>query len=148
MAVLEYPYSPAGNTPEASCIAVNLLNGLSFPFFGVLDTGASITGLMEDVFWELGIDPKSLPEDDFDGSGGKFQTGFCDYIKIAFVVDFREHWPNGNYSVPVGVVHGKRNLLGRDLFLDRCILTFDGPRRIAYVDIPQGSSLSGRRSKK
>lgn len=150
MVVLEYPYLQFNNTPIASCVAINLINGFSAPFLGVLDTGASITGLTEDIFFALGIDVKSLPKDDFDGSGGIFETRFCDHIKIAFVdpVGSKEYWPNDRYSVPIGLVHGERNLLGRELFLDRCILTFDGPRRITYVDIPQVTHLSGGRSKR
>lgn len=151
MAILEYPYDIFEKSPVAPCIAVNLINGFSWPFFGVLDTGASIAGLMEEVFVELDIDVKSLPKDNFDGSSGIFPGRLCDFIKIALVepFTFKNHWPNDHYSVPVGLVHGERNLLGRDLFLDRCILTFDGPDQIAYVDLgAKNVGLSGRRKRR
>lgn len=150
MADLEYPYQKYpkhSRMPVALCFAVNTINGRFTEFVGIIDTGASETALTEDVLLDLDIDLKSLPEDDAGGSGGSFKTLVCDFLRIAFVqpVTFKKFWPNGADPVPSSLTQGPFSLLGRDSFLDRCILTFDGPDQMAYIDLEKYNALSGKR---
>lgn len=139
MPILEYPYLAYPghhiNRPMAPCVAINTRNGRSREFFGILDSGADQTSLTEDVFDDLEINLEALRKITVGGAEGYAPTRFCDFIRIAFLerLSMREYFPNELYSVPLHLIHGPFSLLGRELFLDLCVVKLDGPNQIGTV---------------
>jgi hypothetical protein len=99
-----------------------------------MDTGADQTALARWVAEYLGVDVSSLPKDVAKGAGIDIPTRICDFIEIAFLDGPNEYWPNKQSPVPLSIIDAPRSLLGRELFLDRCVLTFDGPNQVAFVE--------------
>lgn len=138
---IRYPYrAPSGKTflrPLAICAATNVRNGLVKVFLPLIDTGAEITILSTNLLRLLEIDRNTLVEDPISGVGGGRQAWLCDYIQISFLDErggkIKEHFPNKGSHVPLKFIEGSFNLLGQELFLDLCILKFNGPRKETLV---------------
>jgi hypothetical protein len=119
------------------CAATNLRNGLYRAFMPLIDTGAEITILSTNLLMLLGIDRNTLVEAPIDGIGGGRPAWVCDYIQISFLDvrpgNVKEHFPNKGSHVPLKFTEGSFNLLGQELFLDLCIMKFNGPKKETLV---------------
>lgn len=138
---IRYQYrAPSGKTflrPLAICVATNTRNGSYEIFLPLIDTGAEITILSTNFLTRFGIDRNTLVEDPISGVGGGRQAWLCDYIQISFLDgragNVKEHFPNKGSHVPLKFIEGSFNLLGQELFLDLCVLKFNGPRKETLV---------------
>lgn len=137
---LQYHYSRIANdsiaTPWAPAFAVNLLTGKFTPFMGILDTGSDQVCLSEDLLRNLEINPGDLPEISIGGVDGVAPARSCDYLKICLADSLSPkcHFPNGDSPVPVHFSREPFSLLGREQFLDRCKVIFDGPRQSVLIE--------------
>jgi hypothetical protein len=120
----------------AAAVAINTLNGKSSEFVGIVDTGTDQTTLSRALLSKLGIDPFTLKEIEVGGAEGLVKALYCDFIRVGFleVPGLRQHFPVGTNPVPVHFSQGPFNLLGQESFLNRCLLTFDGPGQIVTID--------------
>ena len=141
MTDIRYPYrAPSGKEflrPLALCAATNVRNGSFRVFLPLIDTGAEITILSTNLLTLLGIDRNTLQEDPISGIGGGRRAWICDYIQISFLDErggaVKEHYPNKGSHVPLKFTEGSFNLLGQELFLDLCVLRFNGPKKETLV---------------
>lgn len=123
--------------PLVPAMATNIRNGASVGFVGLLDTGADITTLTEDLLANLRIDPSTLPLIEVGGVHSIASVPFCSFIRISLVEfpSMRLYSPNGDDPVPLQFSQSPFCLLGRESFLDLCDVTFSGPRRTVTIDL-------------
>lgn len=137
---LSYPYSPLPEYPTprpmAPAIAINLLNGKSSQFVGILDTGADYVSFPEGLIDVLEIDRGLLLNTEVGGMHGIGPVKMYDFMKIGLLelpstVAF---FPNHNDPIPVHFKTGSPFfLLGQKSFLSNCIASFDGIKKVSTI---------------
>lgn len=139
MPALDFPYQPIfpGGLlrPMVKAVALNILNGRTAEFVGLLDTGADQTSLTQKLLGELGINPSDLEDDRAETPVGGDPIKLCDFLQIGILHENHVYFPNGDHPVPAHFSKGATTcLIGQKSFLRHCVATFDGPRRIVTID--------------